>query len=627
MNMIAPSARLLPAGCAALLALLAAPAARSQSVLLMNRIGPSKEQLVIADADGAHEHPLLAGKLAGFDYDASWSFDGRWIVFTSERDAAGTGQADIYRVHPDGTGLERLTADPAMDDQGELSADGKRLAFVSTRGGEHTTNVWVLDLATHRLTNLTEIPDLSSPPRSMHSFFRPSWSPDGQWIAFSSDRGSAFAGAEVGAGVGHTQGLSLYLIHPDGTGLRRLTVGGAVADGSPHWSPDSRRIVFYEIAVPDTWPARLFGAPASQIVSMDIQSGQRTVYTQGPGLKVAPHFLSSDRVGYLIKGVPPHSPLQAGIAYTADAASQVEHGTLGPIRNPSWSPDGRQVVFQRYDITNRPQYTSLYSWRPGLQYRYTDVFPTFSKQGQLALTDLNFPFGNPDASISVMSADGTHRQRIFHDRSGAAMTPSFSPDGQWVVFGFGGFFEARSKTAAKLMMVKVDGSQLTQLTDGEPNAGFPSWSPDGQWIVYRVWQGTDTRGLRLMNLRDHSVKVLTTEWDNFPYWSPSGDRILFTRQSKLNQDFDVFTIKPDGTDLQQLTHSAGADGHATWTADGRHIWFYSARTGFKDEASLYDTSPQPYSQIFLMDRDGSHVQQFTDSRWEDSMAVYVPFQQ
>ncbi len=176
----------------------------------------------------------------------------------------------------------------------------------------------------------------------------------------------------------------------------------------------------------------------------------------------------------------------------------------------------------------------------------------------------------------------------------------------------------------------ADGSNVKDLTDALPNAGFPSWSPDGKTVVYRVWgsdgKGGEARGLRLIDLESRAVKVLTTEWDNFPYWSPSGDRILFTRQIATSRDFDVFTMRPDGTDVKQVTTTPGADGHATWTADGRSILFMSARTGFKDEAPLYDNSPQPYAQVFIMRADGSNVRQLTDSRWEDSMPVYVPDQ-
>jgi Tol biopolymer transport system component len=39
---------------------------------------------------------------------------------------------------------------------------------------------------------------------------------------------------------------------------------------------------------------------------------------------------------------------------------------------------------------------------------------------------------------------------------------------------------------------------------------------------------------------------------------------------------------------------------------------------------MYDNSPQPYAQVFIMDADGTHVRQLTESRWEDSMPVYVP---
>src|SRR5438045_3325170 len=98
----------------ALLMLAALLPLSSANRIYLNRIGPSASELFIANADGSGERKLFA--TSGFDYDASFSADGKWIVFTSER----AGSADVYRVHPDGTGLERLTDDPAYDDQASL---------------------------------------------------------------------------------------------------------------------------------------------------------------------------------------------------------------------------------------------------------------------------------------------------------------------------------------------------------------------------------------------------------------------------------------------------------------------------------------------------------------------------
>src|ERR1700730_12866224 len=86
--------------------------------VLFNRFRVPEIGLFVADADGKNERALPHHES---EYSPSLTPDAQWIVFTSER----AGQADLYRVHPDGSGTEQLTSDPAFDDQGSLSPDGK----------------------------------------------------------------------------------------------------------------------------------------------------------------------------------------------------------------------------------------------------------------------------------------------------------------------------------------------------------------------------------------------------------------------------------------------------------------------------------------------------------------------
>ncbi|WP_233199113.1 MULTISPECIES: hypothetical protein [Pirellulaceae] len=485
----------------------------------------------------------------------------------------------------------------------------------------------MLDLKSRTFRNLTGVKELQGDPEKPNGFFRPAWSPDGKWIAFSSDRNTEWQGHSSGAGWEHVQDLSIYVVRPDGTGLRRLTKSGS-ATGSPKWSYDGRRIVFYEITVEETWKAHWPGASettTSQIVSIDVETGQRKEHTTGPGLKVGPQFLNDGNIGYLVKAGP-----NQGVAYV-DVSSRVP----GQMRCPSWSPDGKSMVYEKVSFQPRKQNQKLYSWDPDYEYRYTDVFPVMSKNGrQLLLTrkdgerKLIVGRGDGNSGLSVMDPDGLNRREIFQAEEGLqAFAPCWSPDGEWIVFGYGSFLKGRSQRPAELMLIRPDGTGLKAIKNptGVSNAGFPSWSPDGKEIVFRAW-GNKAMGLQIVNLKDQSVRQLTLGHDTLPQWSPDGTRIVFTRGDK-EMNFDVFSIRPDGSDLNRLTTSKGVDGHATWTTDGKQIFYNSAMYGWREEASLYEKTFQPYGQQFIMNADGSEKRALSDSLWEDSMAVFVPAKQ
>jgi TolB protein len=92
---------------------------------------------------------------------------------------------------------------------------------------------------------------------------------------------------------------------------------------------------------------------------------------------------------------------------------------------------------------------------------------------------------------------------------------------------------------------------------------------------------------------------------------------------KVDGNFEILTIHPDGKEVKQLTHTRGIDAHLAWSPDGERLLFTSSRMGFKDEA-LYAGGPQPYGEIFVMRYDGTQVEQLTDDQWEEGGPAWQP---
>jgi TolB protein len=350
-------------------------------------------------------------------------------------------------------------------------------------------------------------------------------------------------------------------------------------------------------------------------VSVDVASGAVHSHASGRGLKLSPQYLGPDRIGYLLK-----TGTSAALVFSSG-----ERGASGDIGNPSWTRDGQRLVFHAGPITTIPEPRTpgqpLFGRDPRFQLLFASGFPAVSPDGRHLVLSERTGRASPDdrTALVVWETTGANPRRIYR-ANGSAMGPQWSADGRRIVFGAGSYFLARQGRPAQIVTVASDGSDPHPLPTGSGNAGFPSWSPDSKQVVYRFW-GETAGGLRIVNLADGAIRTLTTGYDNFPMWSPKGDRIAFNRLA--GDDFDIYTIRPDGTDVRRLTEAPGNDSHPAWSPDGEYILFSSSRFGFKDEAAMFDI-PQPYGELFIMKSDGSDQRALTDNRWEEGTPAWVP---
>ena len=404
------------------------------------------------------------------------------------------------------------------------------------------------------------------------------------------------------------QSTGVYLIHPDGSGLRRLTKVGGFA-GSPTWSSDAKRVLYYETDETGAYLAKS-GSSRTELVSVDIATGERAQITASNEVKLSPQWLPGGKISYAVRGGN-----NAGLRIWYPDRRVV---TIipGAIRHGSWSADGKQVVYERFlQQATTEHLIPTASRDPEFELLLTEPFPSYSPDGKTLLYSQYGGNGANvgDTTIETMDADGSGKHPLFHKAGTSAFDAVWAPAGDMIAFCVGRYFRAAGLPSAQIALMKPDGTGYREIAEEGVNNGFPSWSPDGKKLVYK-------RGKQLviLSIADGKIVPLTdgVHYDNFPKWSPKGDAIMFT--TDRDNDFELYTIRPDGTGLRRMTNSPGNDAHSIWSDDGAWVVFSSGRKGFKDEMALYDGVPQPYGEIFAMRADGSDVRQLTDNKWEDA---------
>ena len=320
---------------------------------------------------------------------------------------------------------------------------------------------------------------------------------------------------------------------------------------------------------------------------------------------------------------PPPAPTPAAPAPSLLAPGEEKH--LANIRQLTfggqnaeayWSADGTQLIFQsdegtlpcdqiftmkadgsdRKRVSNgQGKTTCSYFYPSGDRILYGSTFRASADCPPRPDRSHGYVWALDNYDIYSAKPDGTDIRPLFASPAYDAEA-TISPDGKTIVFT-----SARDGDL-EIYTMNADGSNVKRLTHTPGYDGGPFFSDDGTKIVYRADHPTTPEDLaryrdnlarntyapraleiRVMNADGSNDHAVTSNGAaNFaPYFLPGGKEIIFSSNlaDPKGRDFDLFTIREDGTGLTRITFSPDFDGFPMFTRDGKRLVFASNRNG------------------------------------------------
>jgi WD40-like Beta Propeller Repeat len=309
------------------------------------------------------------------------------------------------------------------------------------------------------------------------------------------------------------------------------------------------------------------------------------------------------------------------------------------LRDGAWVPE-REVVYRRFDVrpaaTGGPwseKYDLVFSTDRGESY---DVYRRDLRTGVetplAAAPDTEWVYvasGDELVVVSNRSAGAEGGYRLYRmDAGGGEMEQiaDFPVADSWVgvLPGDGGYVVCAAVDGdQELVHVDRAGAIVARLTDDDFGDCQPDVTPDGKTVVFwsdrsgsgEIWamaiDGTNPRRLTDFPGND-GVGRHRYGGEGPPRVSPAGDRIVWM-SIRDGEDWDVYTMALDGSDVRRLTDHLAEDGYPSWSPDGRWLAFDSDRGGSYD--------------LWVMPADGSAPpQRVTDHPGSEQAPAWVPRQ-
>ncbi len=334
--------------------------------------------------------------------------------------------------------------------------------------------------------------------------------------------------------------------------------------------------------------------------------------------------------------------------YLADSNGANEIALPFIVGNMDWSPDGSKFVYQAKNSTGT-QELFLYTLDTGKNINLTGnapgADPSFSYDGkQIAFTS----WRDGNAEIYVMNADGSNVRRLTNHPA-FDNYPVFSPDGTAVAFQSNRENEniaiylqnlnaaappiriagADSVTGISPKSWSADGTQILAytnqngkdqiflanvesyparliLSDETSDLSCPNFAPDGRKLVYQARLADRRVELRLTDLETNRTETIFETQLNLPLsfylapaWSPDGGSIAFVNKQDGNSE--IYTVKLDGSNLQNLTNNGALDSNPIFSPNGDEIFFVRDYYG---TANLYRMNSDGNSQRRVTEKTG-----------------------